>query len=386
MYDLENLRHSEFPHSAELAYMNHAGISPLPQRTKREVQSAIEYLSHDPNEFFGQYALPAFTTTQELIARHINAATPSDIVFSTTTSAALNAVAQAIEWQKGENIIFCDQEFPSNAYPWISLARDGMEPRLVPTENGGLTLAQVEKNADSHTRAVAVSAIQFFSGHRTDLAALGRFCRQNNILFIVDAIQAIGHMPIDVQTMNIDILASGGMKSLLALPGVGFLYVREAVADTMKPRLIHGNSTVDYLHWLAYDLAPLPGAARFSSGTPNLPGVLSLGPSLSLIGELGIENIDAHTTKLTHYAIDSLTTQGHQVITPKDSAGPITTFQSPYDSSTTDRLIQYLADQHVVVCKHLDAESTPFVRVSFHCYNTKEDFHRLMEAMSRFVS
>lgn len=386
MYDIDNLRRTEFPHSAELAYMNHAGISPLPQRTKRAIQAAVDGLSVNPNDFFGRIAMPVMETTKDLIARHINAADPSEIVFSTSTSAALNAIAQAIEWSEDDNIIFCDLEFPSNAYPWMSLTRDGVESRRVPSIDGGLTLEEVVKHADSHTRAVAVSAVQFFTGHRADLAAIGAYCRRHNILFIVDAIQAIGHMRIDVQSMNIDVLATGGMKSLLSLPGMGFLYVRKSLAETMEPRLIHGNSTEDYIHWLAYDLTPAPGAARFSAGTPNLPGVMSLGPSLNLIGELGIDNIDAHTTGLTNYAIERLVSEGFRVITPRDAAGPITTFQSPYDSETTDRLIQHLAEQRIVVCKHLDAGSTAFVRVSFHCYNTRNEFDRFMSSMDSFVS
>jgi selenocysteine lyase/cysteine desulfurase len=386
MYDLESLRRDEFPLSENLAYLNHAGISPLPQRTKREVQWAIEMLSNDPNTFFGKYALPAFVSIQEALARHIKAQLPSEIVFSTTASAALNAVAQAVDWRAGDNILFCDQEFPSNAYPWMSLSRDGVESRCVPTDNGGLTLRQVEAYADDRTRAVAASAVQFFSGHRTDMAAIGRFCREHNILFIVDAIQAIGHMPFDVEAMNIDILATGGMKSLLALPGVGFIYVREAVAETMLPRLIHGNSTIDYLHWLAYDLTPQPGAARLSGGTPNVPGILSMGQSLTLINELGPENIDSHTTQLTKHAINSLERDGYQVITPHDAAGPIATFHSPYDSDTTDRLIQFLAERNIVVCKHLDAARAAYVRVSFHCYNTTAEIDRLLEELREFVN
>ena len=386
MYDIESLRREEFPASTNLTYLNHAGISPLPQRTKREVQSAIERLSEDPNAFFGKYALPAFVSLQESLASFINANSPSEIVYSTTTSAALNAVAQAIDWRPGDNILFCDQEFPSNAYPWMSLSRDGVESRRVPSENGGLTLRQVEAHADGRTRAVTVSAIQFFSGHRADLVAIGRFCRERNILFIVDAIQAIGHMVFDVQAMNIDILATGGMKSLLALPGAGFIYVRDGVSSKMNPRLIHGNSTVDYLHWLDYDLTPQPGAARLSSGTTNVPGVLSIGASLTLLNDLGPANIDKHTTALIHYAIDNLTNEGYEVVTSKDTSGPIATFRSPFDSDTTDRLIQFLSDRQVVVCKHLDAGTSAYVRASVHCYNTIADIDRLLEELRGFVS
>lgn len=386
MYDIQSLRRNEFPHSENLTYLNHAGISPLPQRTKREISAAIEKLSQDPNKFFGSYALPAFVEIQASLARYINAASPSEIVYSTTTSAALNAVAQAIDWRDGENILICDHEFPSNAYPWMSLRRDGVETRLVPATGGGLTQSMVEAHADDRTRAVAASSVQFFSGHRTDLAAIGRFCREHDILFIVDAIQSIGHMRIDVQAMNIDILATGGMKSLLALPGVGFIYVREEIAERMNPRLIHGNSTMDYLHWLAYDLTPQPGAARLSGGTPNVPGILGIGASLSLINELDPANIDAHTTDLTTYAIENLTSDGYEVITPRDAHGPITTFRSPFDSETTDRLVQYLAERQVVVCKHLDASKNSYIRASYHCYNTTAEIDRLLEEMRGFVS
>lgn len=386
MYDVHDLRRTEFPHSKDLAYLNHAGISPLPQRTKQELLSAIERLSQDPNSFFGTYALPAFVDIQTSLAKYIGATSPTEIVFSTTTSAALNAVAQAIDWQVGDNILFCDQEFPSNSYPWMSLQRDGVEIRLIPAMDGGLTLSSVEAFTDNRTRAIAVSAIQFFSGHRTDLASIGCFCRENDILFIVDAIQAIGHMKMDVQAMNIDILATGGMKSLLALPGAGFLYVRDAVSEKMNPRLIHGNSTENYLHWLDYDLTPQSGAARFSSGTPNVPGILAIGTSLSLLKELDPANIDTYTRQLTAYAIDALTNEGYEVITPREIHGPITTFRSRFDSDTTDRLVQFLAERNVVVCKHLDATKNAYLRVSVHCYNTPAEIDRLLEELSRFVN
>ena len=386
MYDLDLLRREEFPFSADLTYLNHAAIAPLPQRSKREIQRAIEGLSSNPNDYFIRHGMPGFEAMPVLAARHINAASPSEIVATTSTSAALNAVAQAIEWRPGDNILFCDVEFPANAYPWMSLARDGAASRCVPAQNGGLTLDRVRDFADEHTRAVAVSAVQFLSGQRADLAGIGRFCHENGLLFIVDAIQAIGHIPIDVQAMHIDVLATGGQKSLLSLTGVGFLYVRQAVAEQMRPRLIHSNATADYMHWLAYDLTPLPGAARFAGGTPNVPGVMGMIASLSLLAELGTANIDAHTTALTRYGAEKLSTAGYDVFTPLDAAGPILTFCSPFDSATTDGLIQYLAERQVVAGKHLDAEGNAYVRLSFHAYNLPAEIDRFLSEMTAFVS
>lgn len=384
MYNIEQLRHDDFPHARDSYYLNHAGISPLPQRSKREIQRVVEELAASPTDFFGRVGLPAMTALQAALASYINAAGPAEITFVTSTSAAINAIAQALPWQSGDNVLFCDVEFPSNAYPWMSLARDGVASRVVPADNGGLTLRAVEAGVDAHTRVVAASAVQFFTGHRTDLGAIGRFCRERGIVFVVDAIQSIGHSPIDVQAMGIDVLATGGQKSLLALPGTGFLYVRDALADTMQPRLIHSNATVDYLHWLDYDLTPLPGAARFNAGTPNLPGILGIGPSVALIESLGRANIDAHTTGLTWYAAEMLTQLGYEVITPLDAAGPIATFRSPHDPATTERAVQHLAAHKVTVVKHLDAPGAAYIRLSFHAYNTREDIDHFIEVYRAF--
>ena len=386
MYDIDSLRRQEFPHAAQLTYLNHAGISPLPQRTKRAVQEAITQLARNPNEYFSKIVLPAYDSLKASIAGYINAASPGEIVGTTTTSAALNAIAQAVDWRPGDNIIFCDLEFPSNAYPWMSLARDGVEPRCVPADNGGLTLRRVLEYADNNTRAVAVSAVQFFTGQRADLSAIGRFCREHGILFIVDAIQSIGHMATDVQSMNIDVLATGGMKSLLAIPGTGFLYVRDEVAEAMRPRLIHGNSTADYLHWLDYDLTMATGAARFASGSSNVPGIMAIIGSLSLICELGPDNIDKHTTSIARYAAEGLSKLGLETITPRDAIGPIVTFRSPHDSEATDSMVAHLASKNIVVCKHLDAAGSAHVRISCHCYNTKADIDHAIAALGNYLN
>lgn len=373
MYDLSILRQEEFPISANYIYFNHAGISPVPQRTMRKAQWAVEELAKHPSLFWEREFMPAMKRLQEQTAVLIGAHNPEEIVPITTTSMGLNMVAQAICWQPGDEILFCDLEFPSNAYPWMSLARDGVTVKQVPAQNGGATLEAIRPYVTEHTRLIAVSAIQFFSGHRTNLMEIGQFCHQHNILFAVDAIQAIGHMPINVQTMHIDILATGGQKSLLALPGTGFLYVRQAVAKQMQPRIIGSNATQNYLHWLHYDLTPANSALRFNSGTYNVPGIIAMHESITLLQELGITNIDQHTTSLTHHASAMLTRMGYEVITPQNACGPITTFRLQQTQEEANALIVALSQRHIAAVKHLDALGSPYLRISFHCYNTVEE-------------
>ncbi len=380
MYNIQHLRHTQFPNSANYIYFNHASISPLPTRSKEKMVVAIEKLAENPSNFWMTDGMEALAALKQEVMALIHAGAEQEIVPVTTTAAAINAIAQSIAWRPRDNLLFCEVEFPANAYPWMSLQRDGVEVRQVPAVNGGLTMEALRPLVDKNTRLIAASAIQFFSGHRSDLATIGAFCRERGILFVVDAIQAIGHMPIDVQTMNIDVLATGGQKSLLAPPGIGFMYVRDAVAETLNPRIIGGNATKDFLHWLAYDLTLLPGAQRFSMGTGNLVGLIGMLESVRFLQELGIAQIDTHTQGLTAVASHHLTQLGYHVITPTQPQqyGPITTFATGLSLEKTDALVNYLKEQQINVVKHLDAPGNPYIRLSFHCYNTIEEIEKFM--------
>jgi cysteine desulfurase / selenocysteine lyase len=390
MYDINALRQNEFPHSQNQIYFNHAAISPLPQRTRRKMNWAVDQLADNPSRFWVEEGMPMTESLKASLASLINAADPEEIVPITTTSAGINALAQSINWDLQEdNMAFCEVEFPSNAYPWLNLGgRHGLEVRQVTAVDGGLTLDKLKEKVDWDTKLVAASAIQFFSGHRTDLLEIGRFCHERGILFVVDAIQAIGHMPIDVQAMHIDALVTGGQKSILGPPGIGFMYVRRSLAETLRPRFIGANATVDFLHWLSYDLTPLPAAQRFNSGTPNLVGMFGLHESVALLQELGIPNIDQHTRHLATSAIEQLQALDYKAVTSTaagQAPGPIVTFRSPVDNLATDALVARLAEQNITVVKHLDPPGNPHIRLSFHCYNTLDEVARFMKMLVRGV-
>jgi cysteine desulfurase / selenocysteine lyase len=388
MYDVNALRQNEFPHSQNQIYFNHAAISPLPQRTRRKMNWVVDQLAQNPSRCWTEHGMPMTESLQKRLAHLLNAADPEEIVTITSTSAGINALAQSINWDLQEdNMAFCEVEFPSNAYPWLNLGdRHGLEVRQVTAVDGGLTLEKLKEKVDKDTRLVAASAIQFFSGHRTDLLEIGRFCHERGILFVVDAIQAIGHMPIDVQAMHIDALVTGGQKSILGPPGTGFLYVRRRFAERLRPRFLGPNATVNYVHWLNYDLTLLPAAQRFGSGTPNLIGMFGLHESVGLLQELGITHIDRHTRQLARAAIEQLQRHGYTVITPftdRQAPGPIVTFRSPVDNEATDALIVRLAEQNVSVVKQLDRPGNPHIRISFHAYNTLDEVARFMEILVR---
>ncbi len=379
-YDVPALRVQEFPITQNTVFLNHAAISPLPRRTYAAIQAANERLMLDPSNFhWFEECSQAFS---EAFRQLINAASPEEIAPVQSTSLGINLAAHALPWERGQNIVLCDIEFPSNVYPWMSLQEHhGVEVRLTPPRQGGLSVDSVAERVDAKTRLVAVSAIQFFTGHRADLAALGAFCRERGILFAVDAIQAAGHMAIDVHAMNIAILVSGGQKSLMGPAGQGFMYVRGDVAEQMRPALVSANSVDDWQHWLQYKLTPRAGAARFLMGTPNVSGIAGLTESVALLRGLGIPAIDSYVTALADYAIERLRAAGYDVITPA-AHGPIVTFRAAETEDQTKALAEALAARRIFIAMHLDPKNVAHVRASLHCYNTTQDIDRFLEALA----
>ena len=381
-YDVAALREHEFPITRDSVYLNHAGVSPLPRRTVEAMREVNERLMLDPLSAFGpwliQDMIPALSDS---LVRLIHAASPEEVVPVQTTSLGLGLLAQAMPWRHSENVVLCDVEFPSNVYPWMRLTdQHGVEARLIPARDGGLTLDAVRAAVDAQTRVVAASSVQFLTGHRTDLAAIGAFCHERGILFMVDAIQSVGHIPIDVQGMHIAALAAGGQKSLLGPPGQGFLYVSSALAPDLRPTVVGANAVEDWIHWLRYDLTPSAGAARFMMGTPSVAGYAGLLASVGLLLELGVAAIDEYTTALAAYAIDRLREAGYRVITPA-AHGPIVTFQAAPDDARTSALMAALAARRIFLAKHWDAQDNAYLRLSVHCYNTPEDIDTCISAL-----
>jgi cysteine desulfurase/selenocysteine lyase len=397
-YDLRAVR-DLFPIAGQITYLNHASISPLPRPTEKAMLDAITQLARDPGKFFipkpGE--MDFFTTFSTAVCQLIRAEHVREVVGIQSTSLGINIVAQAIPWEPGDNVMFCDVEFPSNVYPWMVLERRGVECRIVPADHGGASVAAFADFVDERTRVITVSAVQYLTGHRTDLTALGEFCRERGILFVVDAIQAVGHMPIDVWAMHIDALVTGGQKSLMGPPGQGFLYVRDEVAATMQPVIVGPNATQDWMHWAKYDLTPREGAFRLMTGTSNIAGMVGVIASMQFLRDLGLAHIDAWTNHLSQLALETLAAQGYTPITPTDPArlGPITTFRigdpDPDDPASIEAanqralaLMDYLADHHVRVTKHWDRNRVPHLRISTHCYNTEEDIIHLGHLLGDF--
>jgi selenocysteine lyase/cysteine desulfurase len=372
-YGLDRLR-AEFPIVAEWAYLNHAGVAPLANRVRAAMTSMLDTSA----QAFIDWSIEQFRAypdqARNTVAQLIHAA-PDEIAWVQNTSVGLNLVASSLPLRPGDNIVLCDIEFPSNVYPWLNLQRRGVEVRLIPPDGGGLTVAALEANTDARTRLVTTSAVQFLTGFRADLAAIGDFCRARNLYFAVDGIQSLGHIPLDVRACQVDFLATGALKSLMGPPGQGFLYIRRERLEELQPAFCGPVSVVDYEQWLDFDLTFRPGAARFEQGTYNWIGLGGMVEAIQMLLELGIENVERWTCHLSGLLMDDLDRHGYRILSNPDPRrrSAIVSFATP---GPPEQAFERLKTAGVMA-----AVREGYLRISPHCYNTEEEIARVCQVL-----
>ena len=366
---------SEFPVTETYIYMNHAGVAPLSRRVREAMAGFIEDATVN-----GAVNAEGWAETAEVCrgaaAQLINADT-TEIAFMKNTTQGILIAANGIDWQEGDNVVTTAVEFPANVYPWWSLKeRYGVQTRMVPERDGRISIEDIAAAINTRTRALTISHVEFASGFRNDIHALGELCREHDIWFILDAIQSLGAIEVDVKSCNVDILAADGHKWLLAPEGAAIFYC----ADERREQLINTNigwaSVVNPRGFLDYDLTQKPDATRFEEGSYNSVGLYGLNAAIDLLLDIGLPTIETHILELTAGLIAGLEAKGYRVITPKkdlERAG-IVIFESA--QHTPAEIYEMLHAKNIIT-----AERGSGVRVSPHFYNTPSEIERLLEVL-----
>ncbi|HSS52274.1 MAG TPA: aminotransferase class V-fold PLP-dependent enzyme [Thermoanaerobaculia bacterium] len=369
---LRVLREAEFPVIHECAYLNHAGMSPLPRRSARRMATLAELVSRTGDRRWLDRQAEV-DRIRGLAARLLGAREPHEVAFVENTSTALSMIAGGLAWRPGDNVVGAALEFPSNVYPWMQLADFGVEYRQVPERAGRIDPEELIALLDDRTRMLALSWVQYASGFRSDLARLGAACRERGALFVVDVIQGLGALELDVERERVDVAAGSGHKWLLGTEGAGLLYVSDRVVDRLRPARSGWRSTRDIFQWAHYDLTWAEGAKRFESGTLNVYGIVALGASLEILQEAEAAAVEEQVLALTRQAARGLADLGFSVVSssvPDETSGIVTATHPRLDPQ---ELVKRLGERDVVVA----ARAGRF-RISPHFYNTEEEIDRCL--------
>jgi len=359
-----------FPHTANgLVYLNHAAISPLPKPVYDAVKNSFDVRHTGLIENFEEgEKLVSEARTQ--ISGYINAQSPEQITFMGNTSDAISAVAEGLHWSEGDEIILNTLEFPSNVQPFRWLEKRGVILRYHQAKNHRFTPRDLEEMITPATRLLSVSAVQYLGGFSADLEAIGKICRDRDILFIVDGIQALGATPIDVQRCSIDALATGGHKWLMAPMGSGFLYLSKKLQSTLEPAKTGWLSVADPWDLSNFDQPWLPVSSHLETGTPNFSGITGLGASIKLFREFGPERIKNQITGLSTLLVDLIKKREEcRLITPSGESERLGIVTFAVDVTTDhNEIIQALKKKNITI-----SAREGYFRFSPHFYNTEQE-------------
>lgn len=289
-----------FPELQARAFLNHAAISPPSTVVAEAVQQAIsDYARH------GVGALPRWMAQRERLRASLAeliGASPNDLALTAGTTRGITDIAMGIAWKPGDRIVLFEGEFPANTTPWQLAARTfGLEVVWLSLEgvDDGSFLGRLEQTLRQGVRLVAVSAVQFSTGLRMPLGQMTALCHAHGAELAVDAIQAVGVMPITVR--GVDYLACGAHKWLMGMEGAGFLYINPARVSALNPRTVGWLSHEDPVRFLIegagflrYDRPLRRKADVFEGSAQNLLGLAALEASLSLITAIGVHRVFAH--------------------------------------------------------------------------------------------
>lgn len=372
----KSLIRSFFPYlKNEIIYFNHAATGPISILVKKRLLDLLDEKTDKSSDDYNSFIKIA-DETRSLLSEFINCS-PGRIAFVDNTSNGLNIIANSIHWKKGDRVLLNDVEFPANVYPFLNLKRFGVEIDFVKSENGYVTADQVIDSVKPGTKLISVSFVQFLSGYKIDLEKLGKYCRANNIIFCVDAIQGVGAVNIDVQKFKIDFLSCGTQKWLFGMQGLAFIYVDETFQTKITPANIGWLSIKDVWNLLDYKMDLKTSARVFEGGTLNAFGIYAFNASLNMLHNFGFDKIENEVISNTKYFIKKLNDIGINCLlsncSENELAGIVT-----IKTGNPDIIFKELGKKRIICSLREN-----LIRFSPHFYNNFQEIDKVVDELQK---
>lgn len=324
------------------------------------------------------------------VAKFFDCPLPRNVIFTSNATEALNIVIFGL-FSPGDHVITTDLEHNSVLRPLYELQKNGVEVDFCPADAyGRIDLVEFEKLKRLNTKAVICTHGSNLTGNVLDVRRIGEFCKEQKLLFIVDASQTAGSLPISMREMNIDVLCFTGHKALMGPQGTGGICLGKEV--DIRPLKSGGTGVQTYLPY-----QPLEYPTRLEAGTLNGHGIAGLGAALEYIESVGIEKIHVHEMQLAKYFSEEV--QKIQGITVYGDWGknircPIVSLN--YEDIESGRLADILWEEYEIAVRAgahcaprmhraLGTEKQGAVRFSFGWFNTKDEVEFAVNALEQII-
>ena len=398
MLDVKRVR-QDFPilnrqvRGKPLVYLDNAATT---QKPRQVIDALVNYYSrynaniHRGLHTLAEEATAAYEGVREQAARFIGAPSARSIIFTRNTTESINLFAHA--WGRkrlapGDQILLSELEHHSNLVPWQLLAQaTGSSLAFLPiTDDGQLQLDQLDALLTPRTKLVSITQMSNVLGTITPIERIIEQAHRRNIPVLVDAAQSVPHAPINVQQLGCDALAFSAHK-MLGPTGVGVLYAREELLESMDP-FLGGGEMISDVQRASSTWNEIPW--KFEAGTPNIADVIAFGEALAYLSRIGMENIRAHEQELIAYALERLRdVEGLKLYGPiGPDRGGVVSFNldglHPHDVGTVldAEGVAIRAGHHCAkpLMRCLGVVAT--CRASFYLYNTREEIDALVTAI-----
>jgi len=335
-------------------YLDNAATSfPKPESVYQAVMHAMREIGASPGRGGHRRSLEAgriMYQAREVAAAFFSAPDSSRIIFTHSATEALNMALRGT-LAAGDHVITSSMEHNSLARPLHLLQKQGLDLTIVQAgADGVIDPDDIRRAATPRTRMIAIGHVSNVSGTIQPIDLISAIAREAGALFLLDAAQSAGSLPIDVVSSAIDLLAAPGHKGLYGPQGTGLLYAAPHVA--LKPLLAGGTGTSS-----TSEEQPDSVPEGFEAGTHNLPGIAGLKAGLEFVMEQGVAVIGAHERDLVSYAVEKL--QGL----------PQVTLHSPLDPALRGAVLSFTvaAKDPSAIAFELDQRFDIAVRAGLHC-------------------
>jgi len=370
-----NIR-SLFPALSRLTYLNSAAVSPIPTTAISAINEQLNDVAANGSMSFSNW-VDTKDRARALVAEMLHVRS-DQIAFTRNTSDGFSSIANGLTWTAGENIVSFAGEFPANFYPWRRIRDEfGVELRLAAESGGRVDLDELISMIDSNTRVVALSAIQYSSGFRSDLERVGRAARDVDALFCVDIIQAFGAIPFDLPAQYVDAACGASHKWLCAPEGCGIIYLSDRARERVRPTLVGWISVDEPWDFDDRDQSFKSTALAWESGTGCSALFYGMEQSLKLLHETGATTIERHLKQLSDRLCDGINSERYEIVSSR-AGGESSAIVCIRDRGgrTPNELYNELEAKNIIVSPRGDR-----LRISPHFYNNETDIDTLIEAL-----
>jgi selenocysteine lyase/cysteine desulfurase len=366
---------ADFPIASAQTYLNSAAIHPMSVPASRALTDHIAFRLKGAGEGRADFGEEPQKDLKRRFSQLIGAQ-PDEIAFVQNTSDGENIVVMGMDLPKrGGNVVLDELHFETSLYMYKSLEAKGIELRVVKHRNWSIDLNDMDRAIDRNTRLVSMALVSNVNGYLHDARAISDLAHAKGAYVFADMVQAAGAVPVDVRAMGIDFGSSATYKWLMGERGFGFLYVRSDLQGTVVPTTRYGHRQITKFDRVGITWEPLPGAAKYETGTfPNALALCSH-TSLQYIERLDLKNIRAHAKQLTDRLQREMPALGYPSVTPKGNETPIVAFQLKDVAATGQKL------KRANIAATIITEEQR-LRLAVSVFNTQEDIDKVLNALA----